>query len=153
MKIQGIIESVEQKTGDKDGNVWKRAAYKINKVTYSTFDEKIISAFKAGDSVEIEYEDSGPYHNIKDIKKLSFQAEVKSEGFQTGDKVSVEPNVWLDKDRRITRLASLKTSVEMLKTLNEIDPEKAKEALKDTQIMDLVMNAAGVLESWVFRGM
>ena len=71
-KKQGEIELLEVKTGvSATGNAYRRGVFTINKLKYSTFDQKIIDGFKPGDVVEMEGEQQGPYWNMKTMIKIS----------------------------------------------------------------------------------
>jgi len=153
--ITGKIESIETTAGESGKGIhWERGSFKINGKSYSTFDVKVIEGYKSGDSIELEFEPSpdGRFKNIKTIKKVETQEQFQpaSEMPSKAEK-EVDENVWLAKDRRISRMATINASVEMIKALNEIEPEKAKELLKKDRIIDLVMNSSEALEDFVWR--
>ena len=66
---QGRIEAKAIKDGiGKTGNAYMRAEFTINGLKYSTFDQRIIEAFKTGDYVEMEGEQQGNFWNMKTMK-------------------------------------------------------------------------------------
>ena len=147
-KITGKIESIEQKSGESaSGNLWKRASFKVNGRSYSTFDEKIINTYQSGDSVEIEFEKTkdGKYSNITEIKKVDLSE------FKTADTVpEVDQSVWDQKDLRIARESCLKSAIESINTLALIDIEKAKTLIADSQLLDVIMEVAATFEGFVY---
>jgi len=69
--ITGKIEkaSVEDGLSKNTGKPFKRFVFLINNKKYSTFDETIGTAFKAGDLVTMQGEQAGQYWNMKTMEK------------------------------------------------------------------------------------
>jgi len=157
LKIKGRIESVEQKSGESaSGQIWKRAAFKIDNKTYSTFDEEIIKSYQSGDYVELEYTKSadGKYSNIAEIKKIEQPKGLES--FKTANNVETGPvdqSVWDQKDRRIVRQSCLKAAIESINTLVLIDIEKAKTLIGENQLLDTIIEVASTFEGYVYSPM
>ena len=63
---QGEISLLEVKDGvGSTGNAYRRGVFTINDLKYSTFDQKIIDAFKPGDYVSMTGEQQGNFWNMK----------------------------------------------------------------------------------------
>jgi len=66
----GTIKSVSVKEGNTNNKVWKSYTFEMEDgKKYSTFDEKLGTTFKAGDSVSMEGEANGKYWNMKSMVK------------------------------------------------------------------------------------
>lgn len=149
--IKGRILGKSISEGESaNGDPWTRASFEIDEKRYSTFDIKVIESFNPGDYVELEFDKSkdGKYNNVKNMKKITapIEEEVK---IVTADKVHQVD--WEKKDLKITRMASLNTTIAFLQLLSNANPELLKELLSEREPLEAVKDVAEMLIAWVYR--
>ena len=143
----GKVTNIQVSTGEKkDGSKWKRATIEIDGKKYSTFDNDIIENIKVDNHVTITYDTSGDKDQFRNIKTL-FKLPSDQKVFTKASEYKPEGN---DREKKIIRQSCLKCATELIGVLNQIDPVKAKE-LTNERIVDLTLEVAGTLETWVNR--
>jgi len=139
-KIIGRIDKIDVSEGEKpDGSSWKRGSFEIKGFKHSTFDMKVIDTFKVGDFVELEYELAGDKNQFKNITTMK-----KSEFTSGKDYTPAQSSP--DVQKSIVRQSCLKSSVELLKAIAQVDPLKIGDSPTDTAI-----SIAEAFEHWVNR--
>jgi hypothetical protein len=121
MKVIGKISGKNIQEGETNEKQWKRAVFVIDDKKYSTFDIKIIDGFIPGDNVDLDYEQSGMYKNIKSIVKTQAS-------FNTADQVQ-DPSIWVKKDMRQAKMNGLNNATAIIEVMSKVEPEKLKEEL------------------------
>lgn len=138
--IKGVIESKDVTGGTKaDGAEWKRAAYKIQGMTFSTFKDEIINKFDVGAAVECEYFTKDNYNNLTSMKEAILT------GTEAASVVNNAPESYNDrKNKSIVRQCCVKAAAK----LTIVDDK----ALEDpTQIASATIHVAEIFEAWVNR--
>jgi len=146
MKVQGIIQEKKVTAGEKNSKKWTRAVYKLNNITYATFDKELREAFNPGDNVELEYTEQGAFKNITNAMLLEKANPAEKIQIQTADKIQKAPqSVWDDKDRRMVRMNALSHGVKLFDSL----PNGKKEPIEDP--ISFICGVAEAFEVWVYR--
>ena len=131
-KITGKVESLESKSGETNGKKWNRFTITMNGVKYSTFYKELMEGISSGSNVEIGFTNDGKYNTIKELRPLEGEIPAIQEtqkSFVPSDQMKEEiknADVWIQKDKRISRLSCLSTATAMFSALVQADPEKAK---------------------------
>lgn len=153
--VTGKIESLESKSGETNGNKWTRFTITLNGVKYSTFYNSLVEGISSGSSVEMKFTNDGKYNTIKELKPLDTAQTPITNDFTPSNEIKEEvddTNVWIKKDKRISRLSCLSTATAMFEGLVKADPEKAKQLVSgDIQLVDIIINIAEVLEDYVWK--
>jgi len=159
-KITGKVESLESKSGETNGKKWNRFTITMNGVKYSTFYKELMEGISSGSNVEIGFTNDGKYNTIKELRPLEGEIPTTQEtngqiGLVPSDQMKEEiknADVWIQKDKRISRLSCLSTATAMFSALVQADPEKAKGVVSgDVQLVDVIVNIAEVLEDYVWK--
>lgn len=155
LTTSGMIESFMIKVGtnQQTGKQWKKGIFKINGLTYSTFDERIYNVFKEGQNVEIYFEKNGMYNNIKEMKLLSGNAQAFTPKNNSFNALQISNNSVLSDKRQvwIVRQNCNERSIEFFELMNKTQPEKLKALLENTSLQELVDTQARHFENEVFK--
>lgn len=150
MELKGTIEEMSTKAG-KNGNYYK---LKIKGQTFNVFSpteahEQIeMKEIKLGDTVIVDYTASPgeyqgqpvTYKNANKFTKTAAEVQTHTEApAKTG------PD-WDMKDRRITRLAAINSSIEFFKMNQTALPDQAK-AISEQSVFKM----AEMIENWAYR--
>ena len=124
--MQGILESVREKTSEKGYKYWTVI---ISGQSYSVWDEELLRSVRPGDRVEFSFTQSGQYRKIVEIRR----------GSHTG----LRQNPWLnqqaEKGRQIARMNCLRTAAQLIES-KRLDP---------TRKAELALRIAAQLEQYV----
>jgi len=86
----GVIKSVTTQTGETKGKAWKRYVFEMEDGhRYSTFDDRIGTAFKAGQFVEMSGTQKGDYWNMVSMK-LSPKTDAPAEAPKGSDETIID---------------------------------------------------------------
>lgn len=77
-KIEGYIESIKPSCSPKGPSDWENWTFKVNSISYGTFDKKMVS-FKVGDFVGLDYEENGKFKNIVTMVEIPIADEKPAE--------------------------------------------------------------------------
>lgn len=124
LEVVGKIEGKEIKEGNSNGKDWKRAVFTVGGKKYSTFQSDFIDSFDVEETVKVGYVTDGRYNNVKYIELASSEdRKAQAVSSPSGIPVPYADN----KDRRISRMASLNSSIAFLEILYKADPKKVQD--------------------------
>jgi len=140
MKEVGIVQKREVTSGDTGGKEWQRVAVTVNNKHFSSFNAAD-ALINEGDTVEIEYDTKGKYNNIKTMKVV--------ESGKTIPNGNEYKPISGTESKKIAKMNALSNSNALIANLIACNPELAKKILVEDKYIDLLINMASVLTTFI----
>jgi len=129
VEIKGqITEKGSKKGTNQFGQEWERFAFTINGQKFSTFNSEH-SQFEAGDWVDVDYEKSGQFNNIKTMSKIDPIPDSRTTTSDTKNDI-VKPVDWDGKDLRSAMQTGVNNAVRLLEVIGLPEGTTRQEAMK-----------------------
>jgi hypothetical protein len=141
MKETGVIQKREVTSGETGGKEWQRISVTVNNKHFSSFNAAD-ALINEGDTVEIEYDIKGKYNNIKTMKVVEAGKTLQTGGDYKQPLSGTE-------SKKIARMNALTNSNALLANLISANPELAKKIFVEDKYVDLLINMASVLTTFI----